>query len=157
GVRGWASFVGAFLWRLQEGKKQRSGAEKIGSKLQRKPELGGSGFRSVGLPWQPRLHYALAGGQAGNQRNFAFCLGARHLRQFFFSRRFRELSSTDGSRPPNLREEIAMVVAVENQLRLGLRRVGLRCKCEHHDRRARVQAVNQEHPGTTVKFLDAIL
>jgi len=26
--------------RLQEGKKQRSGAEKIGSKLQRKPELG---------------------------------------------------------------------------------------------------------------------
>src|SRR6266513_5066023 len=93
--------------------------------VQRKPELG----LRLPLRW-----FAIAaatrsrprGSQAGNQRNFAFRLDARHLRQFFFSRRFRELSSTDGSCRPNLREEIAVVVAVENQLGLGLWRVGLR-------------------------------
>src|SRR5882762_11441199 len=77
------------------------------------------GSRSWGLRL-PLRWFAIAaantsrpsGGQAGNQRNFAFGLDARHLRQFFFSRRLRELSSTDGSRGPNLREEIPVVVAV---------------------------------------------
>jgi len=70
------------------GKKRRSGAEKIGSENYKGSRSWGSGF--------PLRWFAIAAattsrprGQAGNQRNFAFRLDARHLRQFFFSRRFR--------------------------------------------------------------------
>src|SRR6266436_2473576 len=72
------------------------------------------------------------GGQASKQRNFTFRFEARRLRDFFFGPRLHEFPSADGSCPPDLRKEIAVVIALEDQLRLGWCFVCLGSIREHH-------------------------
>src|SRR5260370_24519589 len=105
--------------------------------MKRKPELRAPASGLLDCHWAA-ITSRPGGGQAGNQHNFALGFEARSLREFFFLRRFRELSSTDGSRRPNLREEIAVVIAVEDELRLGLQLIRLGCAGDHHGCRARV-------------------
>src|SRR5260370_513197 len=66
-------------------------------------------------------------GQAGYQRNFTLRLDPRQLRNFLFSGRFQELPSAYRACRPNLRKEIAVAISVEDQFRLGLRLLRLRC------------------------------
>src|SRR5260370_41319367 len=104
--------------------------------MKRKPELRAPASGLLDCHWAA-ITSRPGGGQAGNQHNFALWFEARRLRGFFFLRRFRELSSTDGSRRPNLREEIAVFIAVEDELRLGLPFRCLGCAVDPHCCRAR--------------------
>src|SRR5690242_21112736 len=85
------------------------------AKVQRKAGAGGSGLPGRWIGIGAEVTSRLGGGQAGNQRNFGFSLDARHAGQLFFSRRFQELPSADGSCRPDLRKEVTIVVAIEDQ------------------------------------------
>src|SRR5882724_8889987 len=105
--------------RLQETVLRAEVFETIESRNTRKPELRAPASGPLACDWGWGGTSRPGGGQASKQRNFTFRFEARRLRDFFFGPRFHEFSSADGSCRPNLRKEITVVIAFEDQLRLG--------------------------------------